>query len=131
MARACLPTLLLVIAPIVWFSLPFSGYFQAPKSTAYYLPGSKGWENVDLSVPKFSWNPSAASNETEFVFHDGHFGFTIIGNTNHPVIIEATSDLNSPVWETVSTNRLDGNSAHFRDFQSPAHQKRFFRFRSP
>jgi hypothetical protein len=58
------------------------------------------------------------------------FGFTITGDTNLIVVVEASDSLTSPAWVPKGTNTLASGPAFFSDpeWWKPS---RFYRLRSP
>jgi pimeloyl-ACP methyl ester carboxylesterase len=59
------------------------------------------------------------------------FGFTITGSSNLVIVVEASTNLASPIWFPVGTNTLTGGSSYFSDPQWTNSPGRFYRLRSP
>ena len=114
----------------------FDVFFQDPKAIVYYLPGTTGWGSTLSGYPTVSWNPQAQTGDGGFGVQTNQFGFNIIGSSNLVIVVEACTNLASPVWSRVSTNTLNiyigtNGTAHFSDSQWTNYTGRFFRFRSP
>jgi hypothetical protein len=74
---------------------------------------------------------SQTYNGPGFGVQTNQFGFNIFWATNIPVVVEACTNLASPVWQPVATNTLDGGSSYFSDPQWKNYPARFYRLRSP
>jgi hypothetical protein len=79
--------------------------------TVYFLPGTTGWDATFAGHPAVMWNPEIqlAGLQTN------QFGFSITGNSNLVVVVNACTNLADPVWVAVQTNILSNGSADFRD----------------
>ena len=97
--------------------------------TVYYQPGTTGWGPQFDGWP--TWNPQAQTSGAGFGVQNQQFGFNITGNSNLVVIVQACTNLASPVWQPVQTNKLTGGTAYFSDPQWTNYPNRFYRFRSP
>jgi hypothetical protein len=89
--------------------------------TAYYLPGTTGWDNFAqlTGVPTVLWNPQAQS-DASFGVRANQFGFNIIGSSNLVIVVEACTNLANPDWSPVQTNTLNtfvgtNGSSYFSD----------------
>jgi len=94
--------------------------------TVYYLPVTTGWSATFGGVPAMLWNPQA----TTFVADESQFGFNITGPTSATIVVEACTNLTSPVWTPIGTNTLTGGAAYFSDPQWTNYPGRFYRLRS-
>lgn len=105
-----------------WEPLGFS-----PNAVVYYLPGTSGWG------PYFNWHPTALWNPTLQDTTVSRIGpsLTITGTPNLPILLEAATDLASPVWVPLLTTNLSGGSLSFADAQATNLPARFYRVRSP
>jgi hypothetical protein len=68
--------------------------------------------------------------------HTNQFGFNITGSSNLVVVVEACTNLTSPIWSPISTNTLStfvgtNGMSYFSDPQWTNYTGRFYRFRSP
>ena len=103
---------------------------------ACYLPGTAGWSNPFAGIPTAPWYPpnpvilNAGNGATVGVQGNG-FGFTISCATNSPVVVEAATNLASPVWVPIQTNALVNGAFSFSDPQWLNYSGRFYRVRSP
>jgi hypothetical protein len=59
------------------------------------------------------------------------FGFVISWATNASVVVEACTNLASPVWQPIQTNTLTGGTAYFSDAQWTNYPARFYQLGSP
>jgi hypothetical protein len=112
-----------------WDCSVFSWDFNA---TAYYLPGTTGWDTFDC-LPTALWflpNPLILSSPSFGVKTD-LFGFIISWATNTSVVVEACTDLANPIWFPVSTNTLTDGWSYFSDPRWAHYTRRFYRLRSP
>src|ERR1035441_1785037 len=91
----------------VWFrgNAPDLGpsVFSYTSATVYYLPGTTGW------------NPQVQANGASFGVRTNQFGFTITGNSNLGIVVQACTNLANPAWSQVGTNTLTGGSSYFSD----------------
>jgi hypothetical protein len=71
------------------------------------------------------------NNGPSFGVRTNGFGFIISWATNISVVVEACTDLASPIWSPVRTNTLTDGSSYFSDPQWTNHPARFYRLRSP
>jgi hypothetical protein len=62
------------------------------------------------------WNPLIQATGASFGVQSNQFGFTITNGTtnNLPIVVEACTNLASPVWTPLQTLTLT-NSFHFSD----------------
>ena len=88
-----------------------------------------GYHTVVL-VPVVSWNPQMQTSDASFGVRTNQFGFNITGNSGLVVVIEACTNLASPIWFPVQTNTLTGGSSYFSDPLWTNHPARFYRLRS-
>jgi hypothetical protein len=101
---------------------------------AYYLPGTVGWGSTFDGIPTAPWflpNPLILNNGPSFGVQFNKFGFTISWATNISVVVQASTNLASPVWQSVATNTLTGGTNYFSDPQWTNYPRRFYRIRSP
>ena len=59
------------------------------------------------------------------------FGFSIAGGSNLFVVVEACTNLASPIWSPIQTIGLTGGSFHFSDAQWTNYASRFYRLSWP
>jgi hypothetical protein len=101
--------------------------------TAYYLPGSTGWAAFSslTDVPSVLWNPLIQTSDGNFGVRSNQFGFKITGITNIPIVVEACTNLASPVWTPLQTLTLTNGSFYFSDLQWTNYPARYYRIGSP
>jgi hypothetical protein len=100
-------------------------------ATVYYMPGTAGWGTTFAGLATVQWNLQAQTRNANFGVRTNQFGFSITGPTNLGIVVEACTDLASPIWSAVQTNVLIGGSAYFSDPQWTKYQVRFYRIRLP
>jgi hypothetical protein len=83
--------------------------------SAYYFPGTSGWTTNLGSQPTVLWNPLIQKSSSSFGVKTNHFGFTVTGNTNIPILIQASTTLTQPVWTTLQSSSLTNGSFSFSD----------------
>jgi hypothetical protein len=109
-----------------------SSVFLADSSaTIYYLPGATGWHSPFDGRPAILWNPQAQTGDSSFGVRTNRFGFTITGTTNIPIVVEACTNLASPVWNSLTNVMLTNGPFYFSDAQWTNYPARYYRFRSP
>jgi hypothetical protein len=59
------------------------------------------------------------------------FGFNINWARGMTVVVEASTNLNNPIWFPLETNTLANGSSYFNDLQWTNHLIRLYRIRSP
>jgi hypothetical protein len=103
-------------------------------ATAYYLPGTAGWNPTFGGLPTALWmlpNPLILNNGSGIGVRTNRFDFTISWATNITVVVEACTNLANPVWSPVATNALTGGVSYFSDTHWTNFPNRFYRLRSP
>ena len=97
--------------------------------TAYYLPGTTGWDvfSAESGLPVVLWNPLIQTGDGSFGVQNNQFGFNITGATNIPIMVEACTDLTSPVWTPLQTLTLTNGSFYFSDPQWTNYPGRYYR----
>ena len=84
-------------------------------TTVYYLPGTTNWGLRFVGLPALLWNPQVQTGGADFGVWTNQFGFTITGNSNLNIVVEACADLSNPLWSPAGTNTLAGGSSYFSD----------------
>jgi hypothetical protein len=113
-------------------------------ATAFYLPGTTGWDRFEsntlllsnvwhiptnIYVSAVLWNPGITG--TNFGIQGGQYGFDITGTSNLPIAIEACDDLVQSNWVVLRRLSLTNGLVHFSEpFQSNA-PARFYRIGFP
>ena len=98
-------------------------------ATVYYLPGTTGWGTMFGGRP--TWNPQVQTGGANFGVRTNRFGFTVTGNSNLVIVVEACTNLANHTWSPVGTNTLTGGSSYFSDPRWTNYTRRFYRLRSP
>jgi hypothetical protein len=101
--------------------------------TAYFLPDTTGWSyfSATSGVITRLWNPLLQTSDAGFGFHNGRFGFNVIGTTNIPIVVEACTNLNGASWSALQACTLTNGSIYFSDPQWTNYPARVYRIRSP
>jgi len=107
-------------------------FYSCPGTvTVYYLPGTTGWGDTFGGRPTLCWNPTVQNN-VDFGFAADRFGFNVVGTTNIPVVVEATTNLSSGSWTPLLTNTLGTSGLlYFSDPSSTNKPVRFYRIAWP
>lgn len=101
--------------------------FLDTPATIYYLPNTTGWSDTVAGRPAVCWNP-AVQQDASFGFTPDRFGFSIVGTTNIPIVVQASTNLASGVWTSLTnTNLGTSGSFHFIDQSSTNQPSRFYR----
>jgi hypothetical protein len=108
-----------------------NAFYGDTDTAIYYMPGAAGWGSSFSGRPAGLWNPQIQSTGGTFGVRNGHFGFTITSSTSLTVLVEATTNLLSPVWVPVGTNTVSTGSSYFSDPGWSTRSARFYRLRSP
>lgn len=105
--------------------------FEFDSATVYYLPGTTGWSNTFSRLPAVLWNPLIQASGTSFGVSNSQFGFNVTGTTNIPIVVEACSNLASPVWTPLQSLTLTNGLFHFSEPVQTNGSGRFYRISSP
>ena len=103
-------------------------------ATAYYLPGTTGWGATFGGIPTalpFLPNPMILSTGPGFGVQSNSFGFVVSWATNIPVVVEACTNLDSPVWIPLQTNTPTNGSFFFSEPLQTNGSGRYYRLSSP
>ncbi len=108
---------------------PITNLYDFVKSTPtiYYLPDMTGWTNTFADRPAVLWNPTLQATR---ISSEG-LNLTITGTTNIPILLEANTNLTSPLWVPLLTTNLSAGSLSFTDPGWTNSSARFYRVRSP
>lgn len=96
-------------------------------ATAYYLPGTKGWNTTFDGLPTALWLPQIVGSGVR----TNQFSFYIDWASNQMVVVEGCTNLSNPVWSPLQTNVLTGSSWYFNDPQWTNYPGRYYRASSP
>jgi hypothetical protein len=106
-------------------------YFSDPQWTNYPCRFYRLWGLTFAGLPAVLWNPQVQTSDGSFGVRTNRFGFNITGTTNIPIVVEACTNLTSPVWTTLQSCNLTNGSLYFSDPQWTNYPSRFYRIRSP
>jgi hypothetical protein len=107
--------------------------FSGDTGTVYYVPGTAGWASTFDGLPTALWyqpNPLILNNGSGLGVQNNGFGFTVSWATNTSVVVEACTNLASPVWQPLQTNALANGTNYFSDAQWTNYPGRFYRVRA-
>jgi hypothetical protein len=108
-------------------------FFYDDSATAYYLPGTGGWTSQLGELPTAFWvlpYPLILDTGASGTAPNRQIGFTVSWATNASVVVEACTNLLSPVWQPVQTNTLTSGSFPFSESRLTNYQGRFYRVRA-
>jgi hypothetical protein len=100
--------------------------FTNVNATVYYLPGTTGWSNQFAGLPAVLWNPLIQTGDASFGVRSNKFGFNITGTNDFMVVVEASTNLASPVWTPLQTNTLTKGAFYFSDPQWTNYSSRYY-----
>ncbi|HEY3853347.1 MAG TPA: leucine-rich repeat domain-containing protein [Verrucomicrobiae bacterium] len=108
--------------------------FADASPTAYYLPGTAGWEGFSAHayVETSPWLlPEPLILDQSVGVRTNQLAFIISWAASAPVVVEACADLAHPVWQAVVTNTLTDGASYFCDPRWTNYPSRFYRLRLP
>jgi hypothetical protein len=97
----------------------------------YYPTGAAGWGREFDGVLTAPWSLRLRCGSVPFGVGTNGFGFSISGIVGLVVVVEASTNLDNPIWSALATNTLTSGSAYFSDPQWTDYPTRFYRLRSP
>lgn len=103
-----------------WSMAASGNVLYAGGSAAVGSPYGAYVARVPLSVPL-----SIFTNNADFGFNSGAFGFDVLGPFGSNVVIQASTDLQT--WTPLQTNLIGIGLVNFRDSQYPSNTQRFYR----
>jgi hypothetical protein len=77
------------------------------------------------------WNPLIQTGGANFGMKTNYFRFNITGTANIPVVVEACTNLASPVWTPLTNAALTSGSFYFSEAAKANSYGRYYRIRSP
>jgi hypothetical protein len=104
---------------------------QLVYATIYYLPGTTGWSSPIAGCQVVLWNPLIQASGASFGVQSNQFGFNITGTTNIPVVVEACTNLASPVWTPLQALAVTNGLAYFTDPQWTNYPDRYYHIAAP
>jgi hypothetical protein len=112
-----------------FYDYPYNG-----TTIVYYLPGTTGWGPTFGDALTAFWtlpHPLVLDNNPNFGVRNNQFGFTVSWATNRSIVVQACTNLASPVWSPIATNALASGTNYFSDPQWTNYPSRFYRISSP
>jgi len=106
-------------------------FYCAGDGTVYYLPGTIGWGPTFGGRPTMLWKPQVQTTDANFGMRGNQFGFNVTGTVDIPVVLEASTNLASPVWSPLRSMTLTNGLVYFSDPQWTNYPGRFYRLRAP
>ncbi len=101
--------------------------FNGVPATFYYRPNTSGWGATFGGRPTLCWNPQVR-HDASFGFASDRFGFTIACTSNIPIVVQATTNLSSGVWTSLTNTTLGtSGSLYFTDPSSTNLASRYYR----
>jgi hypothetical protein len=97
----------------------------------YYLEGTDGWSSPFATRQALLWNPQIQTSGTNFGVQSNQFGFNITGTPYIPVVVEACTNLASPVWIPLQAFTLTNGLAYFSEILQTDNSGRYYRISSP
>jgi BspA type Leucine rich repeat region (6 copies) len=99
--------------------------------TVFYLQATTGWDATLGGLRIAPWLPQMQTSDGGFGVQSNQFGFNITWASGQAVVVEACTNLASPVWIPVTTNTLTGGTFYFSDAQWTNFPGRFYRLQMP
>jgi hypothetical protein len=106
-------------------------FANAHNATIYYLPGAAGWGSTFDGRPTALWLPRMQIGDGSLGLLSNQFGFNVTWASGGTVVVEACTNLFSPVWIPLATNTLTGGPLYFSDAQWSNYPARFYRITTP
>jgi hypothetical protein len=111
---------------------PYPSAFEGvPSITIYYLLSSNYGNSTFNERPAVLWNPRFQTGDASFGVRSNRFGFNVIGTTNIPIVIDATTSATDSAWVPLQNGVLTNGLIYFSDPQWTNFPQRFYRIRSP
>jgi hypothetical protein len=110
-------------------TLGAGAFYPSNHVTAYYLPAATGWDgfSAGAGIPAVLWNPLIQTGGSGFgVQSNQFFGFNITNAANLTVVVEACTNLASPVWTPLQTTTPTNGSYHFSEPLQPNSPGRYY-----
>jgi hypothetical protein len=107
-------------------SLGYAVFEYDNNAAVYYLAGTTGWASTFGGCPAVFWNPRVQASGAGFGVRTNRFGFSITGTAGLVVVVEACTNLASPVWYPLQTITLTGGPVYFSDPGWTNYTRRFY-----
>jgi hypothetical protein len=106
-------------------------FSRADNAIVYYVTGTTGWSSAFGGRPTAPWLLRIQAAGARFGVETNAFGFTLAWDSGRVVVVEACTNLASPVWSPLQTNTLGRDPLDFSDADWTNHPARFYRLRAP
>jgi hypothetical protein len=101
------------------------------QAIVYYLAGASGWGSTYGGIPTQVW-PAIQTTDSIANVNTNGFSFNLpSGPDNVQVVVEASTNIVSGIWEPVATNTLSSGTALFTDPQATNLTHRYYRITMP
>lgn len=107
--------------------------FSPEPGIVYYVPGNSGWSSSFGGWPTALWyqpQPQILGGAQPSGANSNGFNFTVSWATNTSIVIEACTNLSSPVWAPLATNILVSGTNYFSDGEWANFPNRYYRISS-
>jgi len=108
-----------------------AAFYDDGSVTAYYLPGTAGWDATFDGVPTAPWLPQMQAADSGLARRKNSFGFNINWARGQTVVVEACTNMANPAWQPFQTNTLATGSDYFSDSLWTNSPSRFYRLHAP
>jgi hypothetical protein len=95
------------------------------------LPGAYNWSSPFASREALLWNPTIQTGDGSFGLSNNQFGFNITGTSYIPIVLEASTNLASPIWTPLLTVTLTNGLFYFSEPFQTNNSGRYYRISSP
>jgi hypothetical protein len=97
----------------------FGGVTIPATLSVYYFLGTTGWDGFFAStgLNAILWNPLGSSGHVSFGVRFNQFQFNFTGPANLVIVVEASTNLASPVWVPLQALTLTNGLLYFSDPQ--------------
>jgi hypothetical protein len=104
-------------------------FSNAADATLYYVPGNANWSPTFAGQPTAVWPPRFQTSNAGAGVKTNQFGFNVSWFSGQIVVVEACTNLASPVWQPIRTNTLSADSTYISDAGYTNHPSRYYRLR--
>ena len=106
--------------------------FSSTSTTLFYLREDAGWNTLSFADHVLTWWHASISSNPELGLSGGLFGFTVVGGTNMPLVVDACTNLVEKGWTTVARAKTDSAGSYvFTDPASTNKPTSFYRVTWP
>lgn len=105
-------------------------FWGSTNATAYYLPGTTGWQTNYAGLPTAVWLP-LIRQEIGVLGASDDFGFVIDWAKGMNPAVEVCNGTDVDVWNGIATNQLLADQSRFEDPESSNSASRLYRLRWP